>query len=670
MMMDGVLLLVLLLPTVAAALANAALLDTRRAKQLESTVRQAASSILIVDGENVRGKSLFQLSHTQLMARLARWSARHKLADRVVLLVDHGTQPSAFHLPRLGGLSVVFSGPTLSAGDVAARDLEWLHGRGHDVLLVTADSGLAQRCRLAGRAGSRSLQVVPPQALLAALGHKHASAPKARADDYVPPPPDTELSEAQLAAIENEMKARAALTRADRAVYRVKNNKKKLGALQKQRIQLRAALDEALAASTAAGAPSLQQLVDDGELGGYAPEEQEAMMAAIIHRRQVRPISEQWVEHTYERVVLAEMLRRRLEKRCDLQEEEEESHVMGPSAAYVAMVNGAVVPPPAAAISSTGDAITASSLFSTDVNPAVAGSLAALQDETEMADVGSIEHIPLAAEGEFAPRSLVVSLRDATRPIVGVSARPSAGKTKRERQRKRRHAMLGYVHQPTRRQRAAAMPPPEPSLPQQQPQQDEAIVSPPAETLPPDGQFTRLVVISDTHGHEESLPDTLPEGEVLVHCGDWSSGSGRNTAEATAAAARLDEWLSKQPQQHKIIIRGNHDPFDVKFPLSNAVYVTSPISLHLGGVTFACVPYSRGPLRGTLPKGEVLVTHVPPKRLLDRTYTGEEAGDQSLRKAVKTRATSRGFGCLGTYMREAARAVCDSGHEESRRRRL
>ena len=147
-MMDGVLLLVLLLPTVAAALANAALLDTRRAKQLESTVRQAASSILIVDGENVRGKSLFQLSHPQLMARLARWSARHKLADRVVLLVDHGTQPSAFHLPRLGGLSVVFSGPTLSADDVAARDLEWLHGRGHDVLLVTADSGLAQRCRL------------------------------------------------------------------------------------------------------------------------------------------------------------------------------------------------------------------------------------------------------------------------------------------------------------------------------------------------------------------------------------------------------------------------------------------------------------------------------------------------------------------------------------------
>ena len=90
MMVDGVLLLVLLLPTVAAALANAALLDTRRAKQLESTVKQAASSILIVDGENVRGKSLFQLSHTQLMARLARWSARHKLADRVVLLVFSG----------------------------------------------------------------------------------------------------------------------------------------------------------------------------------------------------------------------------------------------------------------------------------------------------------------------------------------------------------------------------------------------------------------------------------------------------------------------------------------------------------------------------------------------------------------------------------------------------
>ena len=55
-----------------------------------------------------------------LVAHFARWAARHGLSGRVALLVDHGSEPSAVHLPRLG-VSVVFSGPRLSADDVAAR---------------------------------------------------------------------------------------------------------------------------------------------------------------------------------------------------------------------------------------------------------------------------------------------------------------------------------------------------------------------------------------------------------------------------------------------------------------------------------------------------------------------------------------------------------------------
>ena len=61
-----------------------------------------------------------------------------------------------------------------------------------------------------------------------------------------------------------------------------------------------------------------------------------------------------------------------------------------------------------------------------------------------------------------------------------------------------------------------------------------------------------------------------------------------------AGAARLDEWLSQQPQAAKLVIRGNHDPYDVDFPLSGAIYVTTPRSVTLGGVTFACVPYGKG----------------------------------------------------------------------------
>jgi Icc-related predicted phosphoesterase len=60
----------------------------------------------------------------------------------------------------------------------------------------------------------------------------------------------------------------------------------------------------------------------------------------------------------------------------------------------------------------------------------------------------------------------------------------------------------------------------------------------------------RLVIISDTHG---SLINDLPDGDVLIHCGDFSS------------FGKLDEtkkffsWFSKQQHRHKIAIPGNHE---------------------------------------------------------------------------------------------------------------
>ena len=164
------------------SLASRAMMESRRLevrrKQFESQISQFAhntNGVLLIDGDNVRGKTAFSMSHPELLARSARWATRHGLAGRVVLLVDHGSQPSAIHLPRLGDAAVVFSGPRSTADDVAARDISWLHARGHDVILVTADSGLALRCRRA--ATSHSLSIVPPQSLLAALG------PVCRSDD-------------------------------------------------------------------------------------------------------------------------------------------------------------------------------------------------------------------------------------------------------------------------------------------------------------------------------------------------------------------------------------------------------------------------------------------------------------------------------------------------------
>ncbi|MBM74659.1 MAG: metallophosphoesterase [Proteobacteria bacterium] len=62
----------------------------------------------------------------------------------------------------------------------------------------------------------------------------------------------------------------------------------------------------------------------------------------------------------------------------------------------------------------------------------------------------------------------------------------------------------------------------------------------------------RIVCISDTHKQHERL-DPLPNGDLLIHCGDFSS-----TGQAQSIFD-FAHWFSKQPHKHKILIAGNHD---------------------------------------------------------------------------------------------------------------
>lgn len=119
----------------------------------------------------------------------------------------------------------------------------------------------------------------------------------------------------------------------------------------------------------------------------------------------------------------------------------------------------------------------------------------------------------------------------------------------------------------------------------------------------------RLVCISDTHGFEESLTNTtaaagakastLPEGDVLIHCGDFAPGpiypEGRRLS-AETYQERFDAWLAAQPHPLKVVVRGNHDPRYAAFPLSGAVYATSPRTLELdvNGATLRLACAARG----------------------------------------------------------------------------
>lgn len=78
-------------------------------------------AFVLVDVENVRGRSDFELTHVQLLARTAVWAREHGSWGRVVAVVDHGLRASG-HALWDGGVGVVFAGPEEKADDVLARD--------------------------------------------------------------------------------------------------------------------------------------------------------------------------------------------------------------------------------------------------------------------------------------------------------------------------------------------------------------------------------------------------------------------------------------------------------------------------------------------------------------------------------------------------------------------
>ncbi|GBG35077.1 Metallophosphoesterase MPPED2 [Hondaea fermentalgiana] len=61
----------------------------------------------------------------------------------------------------------------------------------------------------------------------------------------------------------------------------------------------------------------------------------------------------------------------------------------------------------------------------------------------------------------------------------------------------------------------------------------------------------RLVILSDSHCQHEELR-SLPDGDVLVHAGDFCSAGG------VEEARQFVDWMTSQPHRHKVLVAGNH----------------------------------------------------------------------------------------------------------------
>ncbi len=187
----------------------------------------------------------------------------------------------------------------------------------------------------------------------------------------------------------------------------------------------------------------------------------------------------------------------------------------------------------------------------------------------------------------------------------------------------------------------------------------------------------RLVVTSDTHGLHDKV-DRLPDGDVLVHAGDFMN-SGYDIQDIVS----FNRWLGEQNFKHRVVCAGNHDRYFENAPqlarelLTNATYLENT-GITLDGVTFWGSPYTPEFLnwafmyqRGSgerywelIPDDlDVLITHGPPLGILDQTVPGEahlgcaELFDVVKRKKPRVHIFGHIHGGAGTFEDDETRFI-------------
>lgn len=164
----------------------------------------------------------------------------------------------------------------------------------------------------------------------------------------------------------------------------------------------------------------------------------------------------------------------------------------------------------------------------------------------------------------------------------------------------------------------------------------------------------RVQVISDTHGNHYQI-EIDPTIDCLIHCGDSTNywDIERNQVEFD----NFFKWFNGLVIPHKVIIAGNHDTWALKQHnkerLKNAGIIYLENDYHeINGIKMFGSPYTptfgnwyfmkeRSKLDRIWEQVEpvdILITHGPPKGILDLSYRThneiERCGDESLKNRV------------------------------------
>lgn len=157
----------------------------------------------------------------------------------------------------------------------------------------------------------------------------------------------------------------------------------------------------------------------------------------------------------------------------------------------------------------------------------------------------------------------------------------------------------------------------------------------------------KIVCISDTHGKHQGLE--VPEGDLLIHAGDVSRRG------KPKEIRKFNDWLGTLPHPYKVVIAGNHDWLFENAPEEAEALITQAVYLNDSGVNIQGFHIWGSPISPTFydwafnrDRGEqirkhwalipentdILITHGPPKGILDKVFTGEEVGCEDLTEAV------------------------------------
>ena len=164
----------------------------------------------------------------------------------------------------------------------------------------------------------------------------------------------------------------------------------------------------------------------------------------------------------------------------------------------------------------------------------------------------------------------------------------------------------------------------------------------------------KIIVISDTHGQHHGL--SLPDGDTLIHCGDFCGWSTEKDVR------NFLYWFLSQSHPNKIFISGNHEiPMEkeefrnkIKRMVDGKAFYLHDSGIMIDNIKFYGSPWQpeffdwafnlprKGPELKAIWKRipddtDILITHGPPHGILDHTRNvlAPNMGCELLRERVK-----------------------------------